>query len=268
MKRTLDDLYANLWHGPAGVYGTDIKVPEPRSPQILYDILEKLALRADAAVLDVGCGLGEHACKLASRFPVLVTGVDIVDRNVQEAARAAARNGLSARVRFEKADVEKLPFPDAAFDLVWCSGMVHHLPDLRRGLAECWRVLKPQGRMLLLNSFATQSLEPGEAERICAAHQMTVASLWTSEIERCLSACRFRVVAKEDFGNEFSRFYDERDLEGSKALRLLARMIWAKEELIAESGEAWYEERVVVLLWRIYHMIGKLSFFRYTLEKA
>ncbi len=57
--------------------------------------------------------------------------------------------------------IEAIPFPDATFDLVTCTLMLHHLPDdlKRKGLAEVRRVLKPDGRFVAMD-FAAHSQSP------------------------------------------------------------------------------------------------------------
>ncbi|MBX6312192.1 MAG: class I SAM-dependent methyltransferase [Isosphaeraceae bacterium] len=104
------------------------------------------------AVLDVGCGTGTLA--LAARRRVgaggSVYGIDASEEMIERARAKSARQGLP--VAFEVAAAQSLPFADAAFDVVLCSLALHHLPeDARVGaLAEMRRVLKPEGRALIV----------------------------------------------------------------------------------------------------------------------
>jgi GrpB-like predicted nucleotidyltransferase (UPF0157 family)/SAM-dependent methyltransferase len=104
-----------------------------------------LALQAIAAmrprrVLDAGCGTGE--------FTELIAAPEVVAVDSSAAAVAAARaRGLDARV----ADIQRLPFADAEFDVVTCNWVLYHLPDRERGLAELARVLRPGGRFVGLS---------------------------------------------------------------------------------------------------------------------
>jgi SAM-dependent methyltransferase len=100
----------------------------------------------DALVAQVGSGPGRLAVQLAREAPgMTVTGVDISDAMVERAARRAAGAGLSERVRFEVGDVGALPLADQEFDGVMSTLSLHHWPDPARGLAEIYRVLKPDG---------------------------------------------------------------------------------------------------------------------------
>jgi SAM-dependent methyltransferase len=113
-------------------------------------------------VLDAGCGTGEYACWLASRG-AYVTGIDLSDGSLQEASRYAKEAGI-AGVHFEKRSVLRTGFPDASFDFVYCTGVLHHTPDPFGGLEELCRVLRPSGKILvsLYNSFG---FLPREARR-------------------------------------------------------------------------------------------------------
>jgi ubiquinone/menaquinone biosynthesis C-methylase UbiE len=103
------------------------------------------------AVLDVGCGPGDLALRLAELRPGLkVVGIDISADMVRLAARQAAASPHAARLRFERADAANLSgFPDASFEAAVSSISLHHWRRPERVLEELWRVLKPGGFALL-----------------------------------------------------------------------------------------------------------------------
>ena len=114
------------------------------------------------SVLDVGCGTGTLA--IAAKRRVGPAGeVDAIDAS-REMIERATRKAAKARVNvhFQVAIVEALPFPDASFDVVVSTLMLHHLPRPVRAqsLQEIARVLKPRGRLLAVD-FAT----PANARR-------------------------------------------------------------------------------------------------------
>lgn len=91
-------------------------------------------------VLEVGCGTGAFAARLASDLQADVVALDSSPRLV-ELTRA---RGIETR----EGDVQRLPFDDDEFDCVVANWMLYHVPDLDRGLREIARVLSPRGRLV------------------------------------------------------------------------------------------------------------------------
>ena len=103
-------------------------------------------------VLDVGCGTGALAFAAKARTPgAVVYGIDASPEMIDVARRKAGRRRMP--VEFEVAAIESLPFGNGEFDVVLSSLMLHHLPpDVKQaGLAEVVRVLKPGGRMVVVD---------------------------------------------------------------------------------------------------------------------
>jgi SAM-dependent methyltransferase len=124
-----------------------------RSP----DLAALLALAAPAGrerVLDLGTGTGHTALAFAARVAEVV-GVDLTEPMLAE-ARALGRAQGAANARFVLGDAMALEFPDACFDLVTCRVCAHHFADPGRALAEAARVLRPGGRLLLVDSVAPE----------------------------------------------------------------------------------------------------------------
>ena len=95
-------------------------------------------------VLEVGCGRGELAARVATELGATVVAIDQSARMV-EVARGA---GVDAHL----GDVQDLPFGDASFDCVVAAWMLYHVPDVDRGLAELARVLRPGGRLVAVTN--------------------------------------------------------------------------------------------------------------------
>lgn len=94
---------------------------------------------AHSACLDIGCATGAISNLLAPKFQRLV-GVEMDGRLVQLAAANAAPNAV-----FLRSDGGKLPFPDAAFDLILCTQVYEHTDNQHELAAEIWRTLKVGG---------------------------------------------------------------------------------------------------------------------------
>jgi SAM-dependent methyltransferase len=96
-------------------------------------------------VLEVGCGAGTDLVRFA-RGGAIVTGVDIAPSAIELARRNVEQQGLAADLRV--ADGEALPFPDAAFDLVYAHGVVQYTARPDALVRECHRVLAPGGEAI------------------------------------------------------------------------------------------------------------------------
>jgi ubiquinone/menaquinone biosynthesis C-methylase UbiE len=138
-------------------------------------VLDLARLQPGEQALDVGCGTGTLA--IAAQARVGVTGrVFGIDPGAQQIARArakAARRRLP--VEFQIGVIERLPFPDQTFDVVFSTLMMHHLPAplKRQGLADIVRVLRPGGR-LVIGDFVRKQDRTGRARRFHAGGSSVV----------------------------------------------------------------------------------------------
>jgi ubiquinone/menaquinone biosynthesis C-methylase UbiE len=100
---------------------------------------------AGALVLEAGCGTGAQTVILARKNPAArFVSADIAPDSLELARQAVQRAGL-ANVRFEQADLFRLPFPDAMFDAVFVCFVLEHLSAPLQALAELSRALRPGG---------------------------------------------------------------------------------------------------------------------------
>lgn len=111
-------------------------------------MIEGAAFEPGLEVLDVGCGSGAPACRLVTDFGVRVTGITTSGVGVDTARARAAALGLPD-ARFEQRDGTDNGFPDASFDRVWVLESAHLMRERDRLIAECARVLRPGGRLVL-----------------------------------------------------------------------------------------------------------------------
>ena len=103
-------------------------------------------------VLDVGCGTGVFASKIRQALPnAQVWGIDLVLGMLSKGAERWRRHADG--ICPIQADSERLPFGWGAFDVVTCANSFHHYPHQDRAVEEMRRVLKPGGRLMLIDGY-------------------------------------------------------------------------------------------------------------------
>ncbi len=112
-------------------------------------LLAQARVQPGDAFLDLCCGTGDIALGLARRG-AKVTGLDFSEPMLEAARRRCASAGV-AGVRWVRGDAQHTPFPDGAFDGATISYGLRNLADWPAGLAEMIRVLRPGGRLLILD---------------------------------------------------------------------------------------------------------------------
>jgi ubiquinone/menaquinone biosynthesis C-methylase UbiE len=115
--------------------------------QAWHELLSPLAGAPPQPVLDVGCGTGFLALLLAE-LGHTVTGIDLAPRMIDRARIKADEAGLE--VDFRVGDAVQIDAPDEAYELVIARHVIWNLPDPAHGVAEWLRVLRPGGRLALI----------------------------------------------------------------------------------------------------------------------
>jgi ubiquinone/menaquinone biosynthesis C-methylase UbiE len=106
--------------------------------------------RDEERILDIGCGTSQFAARVLPRFSKAeVVGLDL-SRSMLRASQGRCFRGHN-RMRLVQGDSQKLPFADDSFDLVTCSHSFHHYPNQLQVVSEMHRVLRPEGRLMIID---------------------------------------------------------------------------------------------------------------------
>jgi len=122
--------------------------------QALREMTVNLAqVKPGDCVLEVGCGTGTLtlAAKRQAGPSGKAFGIDVIPGMIELSQRKAAQ--ANEDVTFQLGSIDDIPFSANQFDVVMCSFMIFHMSEMvrRKGIAEIYRVLKPQGRLLVLD---------------------------------------------------------------------------------------------------------------------
>lgn len=144
-----------------GVFSTPNDPLESATAALTSRMIEGAALAPGLRVLDVGCGSGTQACRLASDHGVEVVGITTSREGVLRSSARAKAQGISGAV-FEQRDGTNNGLPDESFDRVWVLESSHLMADRAALLTECARVLRPGGRMVLCDIIRRRDIPFGE----------------------------------------------------------------------------------------------------------
>ncbi len=168
-------------------------------------ILDLILPAADALeALDIGCGTGFLSLELAFRGH-RVTGVDFAPSMIAQAQKKAAER--QAAIRYEEADAEQLPFTAASFDIAVSRHLLWTLPHPDDAMDEWIRVLRPGGRLIVVDSQADVSASPEpldnarrSPEYAATGDRLPFVSGWPrEEIERLFAAHQLVNIASDLF---------------------------------------------------------------------
>ncbi|GAB2943121.1 methyltransferase domain-containing protein [Streptomyces heilongjiangensis] len=219
----------------------DDEDPETDPKDRLTDVLiERTGLKPGSRLLDVGCGQGRPAIRLAQATGGEVTGITVSADQVAAGTRLAEEAGLSDRVRFERVDAMELPYENGAFDAVWAVESVMYLSDRQTAFDEMYRVLAPGG-VLVVSDYA-ESTELSDEWRAVLVEGFTVGSLPTPQQYTGML---------EKAGFTIEENYDAEAHLRKSAARIDRTVEENYEKVVAKGGAAFAEEFKA--------MIGKIS---------
>jgi tocopherol O-methyltransferase len=220
-------LWEQIWgeHMHHGYYGRSGNNKVNRR-QAQIDLIEELlawagytdqnSLTNPQNIIDVGCGIGGSSLYLAQKFDANVTGITLSPVQANRATDRAKNAGLQEQVQFQVANALEMPFPDNQFDLVWSLESGEHMPDKTQFLAECYRVLRPGGKLILATwchrstDSVAGALTKDEKRHLAEIYRVYclphVISL--PDYEAIAVKCGFKDLRADDWSNSVAPFWD------------------------------------------------------------
>jgi tocopherol O-methyltransferase len=221
------DASSNLWEGVwgehmhHGYYGPDGNYKLDRR-QAQIDLIEELlkwsgdlTLHPPQNILDVGCGIGGSSLYLAQKFGARVTGITLSPVQADRAKQRAKGAGLESTTAFQVANALDMPFDDNSFDLLWSLESGEHMPDKAKFLQECYRVLKPGGKMIFVTwchrpTNPTNPLNREERKLLQDIYRVYCLPYVISlpEYTEIVEQCGFKDLYVDDWSTAVEPFWD------------------------------------------------------------
>jgi ubiquinone/menaquinone biosynthesis C-methylase UbiE/DNA-binding transcriptional ArsR family regulator len=162
-----------------------------------------LRLMPPTVIADLGAGEGAFALLLAQRATKVIA-VDTSAKMIEVGREQALRNGVK-NIEYRLGDMEELPIEDAAVDLVFFSQSLHHALHPQRALQEAWRILRPTGRIVILDLmqhrfeearelYADEWLGFGEAELEAMLEKSGFRNVQASVVHKELETPQFQTL--------------------------------------------------------------------------
>lgn len=140
-KRYYREEYSEFWLDQSQRYRED------RNSQIYYAILlDLIGAKPGQHVLDCGVGTGKPFALALAKLGAVMSGIDISPVLIQECLVNFKKEGLT--INCQVGDLEKLPYADEIFDIVYCVNTTWYVPDLKKALTEMCRVTKLGGKIV------------------------------------------------------------------------------------------------------------------------
>ena len=264
---SVQELYGELW---AGEKALDLELEQsldPRGTESLFAAFAALAPRPGQLVVDVGARDATHTIRLVRDHAVRAVALDPVPLHVELSRRAVAAAGLEEEITTFEAGMEAIPLADAAADWIWCRDVIVHV-DLARGFAECARVLRPGGHMLVYVTLATELLEQREADRLFSALAVVPESVDRTAVEDRAAAAGFTLVSTTELAGEWrEHMVEEGTWDAGGDLLRLSRLRRREAELVERHGPTRVAAYTGGKLWGIYQLLGKLCPTVYVWER-
>ena len=241
MKEINNDYYNHLgenWYtahdDPIAVLRAETKV---KNPWIISKIKEYFNTD-DLKVADIACGGGFLANDMAEEFSY-VTGLDASESSLS----VAAKNDTTKKVRYVHGDAYTLPFKDNSFDVVCTMDFLEHVSDPQKVIAECSRILKPNG-LFFYQTFNRNFLSwlvvikfmewfvPNTPKNL----HVTQLFIKPTELQKMLDSSKLEVVEWHGWGPAFNKYFFESVLKRKVSERFTFRI--TKRKTIGYIGYA------------------------------
>lgn len=218
-------LYNWLWSKQAlsyGLWARDTRSVAAAIENQFQYVRSLLDVTGDDHLLDLGCGTGGCAIRLAQLTGCRVTGLTLSSRQIAQAKATATAAGVDQRVSFQRVDFERpLPFAEHAFTKAYSVEALCYAVDKTAVLREVFRVVSPRGRLLVLDGFLqTVDLSPDQVRsyQTCLVGWRVPGLAEQSQFTRDVQSAGFESVQRRDATSQV--------IPASDRIRRIGQWLW------------------------------------------
>lgn len=177
--------------------------------------IRSLAPAHPRLILDVATGTGDLAIEALKLNPDKVIGVDISELMLKVGKEKLEAQRLTGRIELRKGDSERLDFPDHTFDAITVAFGVRNFEHLQRGIDEMYRVLKPGGRIAVLEFSKPKSFP---FKQVYGFYFSYILPFWGRMISSSKNAYTYLPESVKHFpeGKDFTAYLDRAGFTGSR----------------------------------------------------
>jgi ubiquinone/menaquinone biosynthesis C-methylase UbiE len=200
----------DVYDGPGGLLWEAVMSEQIHSggPEATDLLAKKLGLKKGMVVCDICSALGAPARHIASKYGVMVKGVDATKTMLQKAIERTKAAKLDNIIEYFEANAMDLPFKKDTFDVVWGQEAWCYVSDKNRLLQEAFRVLKPGGMIGFTDWIITGKITQAELDPLYDS--MVFPYMETFEgYQELLKKNGFKVVEALDQTDEFAKCFDQ-----------------------------------------------------------
>lgn len=200
----------DVYDGPGGllweaVMGEQIHSGGPETTDILA---QKVGLRKGMVVCDVCSALGAPARQLASKFGVMVKGVDATKTMLKKAEERTKAAKLQHLIEYYEGNAMDLPFKKETIDVVWGQEAWCYVTDKNRLIQEAYRVLKPGGKIAFTDWIITGDISRQQLDPLLDSMAFPYMESFTG-YQELLKQNHFKILEAADQTDEYAKHFDE-----------------------------------------------------------